>query len=321
MKRHDWSGLATAAVLCGALLVAAPPSTEARAQQDPPAEGEDVEAKKDSRQSAKEARIAEYLRKREERRIRREQRTLEQEAARQEALAEAARKKQEAAVAAELPDADESAAGAVAAEQTSEKRSKAAARRRGSKLPRGLARAQESVRSSRLGQDPNIQEYLNLVERQEASPQQLGAIGNFLAQAGLGREAMEYYGVALRLDKKDPVLWINSGTLHRQAGRTGPAIGAFMRALALDGNNAVAHYNLGAAYDAQGKYEEALESYKIALRLDPELGNPAVNPQAANNDHLTTVKLMLYREQAGSLGIPMIKVPGGELKPVEETKN
>ena len=110
-------------------------------------------------------------------------------------------------------------ASAERAARSGQKGGKRGKRTVGSKLPRALARAQEAVRSSQIGQDPSMQRYLDMVDRQEASPQQLGAIGNFLAQAGMGREALAYYGVALNLDKRDPVLWVNTGTLHRQAGR------------------------------------------------------------------------------------------------------
>ena len=38
-------------------------------------------------------------------------------------------------------------------------------------------------------------------------------------------------------------------------------------------------------------------------------GDPAQNPQAGNNDLLVAVKLMLFREQSGALGMPLIEIP------------
>ncbi|NIR59189.1 MAG: tetratricopeptide repeat protein, partial [Gammaproteobacteria bacterium] len=63
---------------------------------------------------------------------------------------------------------------------------------------------------------------------------------------GLLADAREYYSVALRLEKEDPVLWINAGTLDRQLGENKAAIDKYSKALMLNPNDAYAHYNLGA---------------------------------------------------------------------------
>jgi tetratricopeptide (TPR) repeat protein len=159
-----------------------------------------------------------------------------------------------------------------------------------------------------------MQAYLDLVDRQEASAHQLAALGNFLADAGMLEEAMAYYSVALKLEKEDPLLWVNLGTLHMKRGEFGDAIDANARALSLDRNNAMAHYNLGVALDARGNYDDAIAEYKMALTLDPTLGDPKTNPSAVNNSSLMVVKLLLYQEQAGRAGLPLLAVPGGDLE-------
>jgi tetratricopeptide (TPR) repeat protein len=176
-------------------------------------------------------------------------------------------------------------------------------------LPSGLARAQRSVRGAKLGQDPTVQVYLGMVDRQEASPHQLAALGSFLAQNGMFDEALAYYHVAIQIEEKDPLLWLNLGTLHRQRNELSAALSAYGEALRLDPNNALGHYNVGAILDSTGDYQGAIDQYKIALTLDPALGDPAVNPQAANNERLLAVKLLLYRENAGSLGLPLVEIP------------
>ena len=50
----------------------------------------------------------------------------------------------------------------------------------------------------------------------------------------------------------------------------------------------------------------------IALTIDPTLGDPAINPQAANNEKLMAVRMLLYKEQ-GTLGVPLVTVPNGEI--------
>jgi tetratricopeptide (TPR) repeat protein len=177
-----------------------------------------------------------------------------------------------------------------------------------SDLPRPLARAQDSVRRSQLAKDPTVQLWLERIDRQAASAHELAAFANFLSENGLSREALAYYGVAIHLEENDPLLWVNLGTIHRQLGELGPAASAYEAALSVDPNHALAHYNLGAVLDERGKYADAIEEYKLALSLDPSLGDPSLNPQAANNDRLTAVRLMLYQEQAGSLGMPLVDV-------------
>jgi tetratricopeptide (TPR) repeat protein len=283
--------------------VPAPP--EPQSEQAQPSG--DEAARQDEKQRAKEARIAEYLRRKEEQRLAREQRQREAElaagAAQGPALAEGPPPPVPAAAA---PSA---AAAPAAASGAAPRPGKAGA----SALPRELARAQASLRATSLAEDPTVQEYLDKIDRQEAGAQQLAAFGSFLAQNGLVREALVYYEVALRLEPADAVLWVNFGTLHRQANDASKAISAYSKALSINPNNALAHYNLGAVHESMGRYRGAIQEFKTALNLDPTLGDPAYNPQAADNDLLLAVKLMLYQEQAGSLGLPLLDVETGEL--------
>ena len=247
--------------------------------QDP-----DVPEPKTEKQKAKEARIEEYLRKKEQRLAEKETREFEkqeQKAAAREASAELA-----------------VGAGAITT---------------GSQLPKELAMAQDAVRASSVGQAPSVQRYLELIDQQEASAYELAAFGNFLAESGLRPEALVYYSVAIDLVRDDPILWLNLGSLHRQLGDLSAATSAYGRVLQLNPNNALAHFNLGTIFDAQRKYEDAIEAYTVALTLEPALGDPRQNPQAANNPRLLAVKLMLYKQSVGSLGTPLVPIPEEQL--------
>jgi tetratricopeptide (TPR) repeat protein len=236
----------------------------------------------EDKQKAKDARVEEYLRNKEQRR-------LEKDARHQEKV--------------ERRDAEAKTAAAAAT----------TAELKGDRLPRELVRAQDAVRASTIGSDPTIQRYLDLIEQQAASPSQLAAFGNFVAEAGMTPEAEVYYNVALSLEQEDTTLWLNYGTLMRQLGELSKAASAYGHALELSPSNALAHYNLGTVLDAQGKYEDAIDAYTVALMMDPSLGDPKVNPSATNNQRLVAVKLMLYQQQTGSLGMPMIDIPDGGL--------
>ena len=269
------------------------------------ADGDTADAKRNAREQARQERINEYLKKKEERRLERMQSDAQRAADR---TAKAIDAEQEAL--------GMKVAGTATVTMTTQKSSKPSKRNRrqanagvASDLPRSLATAQENVRRSRLGQNPTVQTYLEMVENREASPQHLGAFGNFLAESGMRQEALEYYAVALALEQNDPVLWMNVGTIHRQLGEHREAAAAYATVLSIDVTNASAHYNLGATLDELGKYEDAIHEYTEALKLDPSLGDPTVNPQAANNERLVEVKLMLYRSETGSKGLPLLDVP------------
>jgi len=258
------------------------------AQEADVAAQEDTLSPEEQKRRAKEKRIADYLESKEQRRLEAESRSLAQETA---PPAKAA--------------SEESATAAQATELATRAPSAAAEPQRYPSLPRELAAAQEAIRASHLARDPTIERHLILIDRSQASPQQLAAFANFLAESGMNRLALAYYEVAVRLEADDPVLWNNLGTIHRQLGEWEKAKRAFVRALKLNPANAMAHYNLGAVYDVQRKYDSAVREYRIALSLDPNLGELEFNPSAANNERLLAVKLLIYQEHAGNVGLPL----------------
>jgi len=259
------------------------------------------------KQAARDARIEEYLRNKEEKRATREREKLEREAEAAQAL------ELERAQLAEQAAAAEAGAEAAAAAAAAAPPAKTPPPRQASALPTRLADAQAALRLTPMAEEPSVKAYLDLIDRQQASPQQLAAFGSFVAESGGNRLALIYYDVAIKLDPKDPTIWVNLGTLYRQLNEYDKAKSAFSRALNINPANAVAHYNIGSILDLQGKYKQALEAYRIALTLDPSLGDPAFNPSAANNERLMAVKLMLYQDQAGNVGLPLVDVMGGDI--------
>jgi predicted Zn-dependent protease len=271
-------------------------------------------------QEAREARIREYLRKKEEKRLARERKRAE------EALAAQARGGQPTEPAAEpqaaatttLPEPAAAPAAAPTATAAAEATPPPPGKVR---LPRELERAQAQVRRSELAQDPTVARYLDLIDVAGASPQQLAAFGSFLAQNGMAQQAIAYYNVALHLVRDDSTLWVNAGTIQRQLGNRSAAASAYDRALSIDANNALAHYNLGAIYDAEGEYDRAIASFRTALRLDPSLGDPTANPQAIVNPRMLEVKLLLLREGQAGRGLPLRPIAGGELPEARDGAN
>ena len=275
-------------------------------------ETESPDAKKEAKAKAREERVQEYLRKKEERRLRREAEAKlkqEEDEARRTAEAIAASTQQ---IAVAEPD-DDAAAESSRKIKKEERKTDKTTQQRSSQLPRQLAKVHATLRESEFGQDPMVATYLDLIGAGEASAQQIAAFGSFVGQSGRVQTALAYYDHALDLDGEDTTIWLNAGTLQRQIGNYRAAAGAYSEVLSRDPNHAYAHYNLGAVLDHMGEYDSAIEAYKTALTLDPTLGDPSINPQAANNEKLTAVRLMLYKEQTGTLGLPLVTVPDGEL--------
>jgi len=175
-------------------------------------------------------------------------------------------------------------------------------------MAKDLAKVSERLRAGRAGADPIVGAALDKIDRGEASASDLNAFAAYLAKRGMPKVAAAFQEYAVKLDETNPTLWLNLGTIRRTAGSNGPAETAYKKTIALDAGNALAHYNLGSLYDAQKKYDEAIEEYRRALVLDPDLADPRKNPQVVNNENLLAVKLEIYQNQAGSLGLPLLQM-------------
>jgi tetratricopeptide (TPR) repeat protein len=170
-----------------------------------------------------------------------------------------------------------------------------------------LLKTIEQVRKSPVGYEANAMTYLNLIAAGQATAPQVNDFAAYLAKRGMPRIALSFQEYAVKLDGQDPTLWMNLGTIRRTIGALGPAASAFKSAIALDPTIAMAHYNLGAVYDADKKYDDAIEEYRRSLILDPDLADPRKNPQVVNNELLLAVKLRIYTEQAGAMGLPLLQ--------------
>ena len=171
-----------------------------------------------------------------------------------------------------------------------------------------LLKAIDKLRDTAIGTEPNSVAYLDRIAAGRASAPQINDFAAYLAKRGMPKAALAFQEYAVRVQPTDPTLWLNLGTIRRTNRSNGPAVAAYKKAIELDPGNALAHYNLGAVYDAEKHYDDAIEEYRRALVLDPDLADPRKNPQVVNNDNLLAVKLELYRNQAGSLGLPLLQM-------------
>jgi len=173
----------------------------------------------------------------------------------------------------------------------------------------------KALRDGAIGKEANSRAYIDLIEAGQASPAQVNDFAAYLARRGMPKIALKFQQYAVQLAPNDTTLLLNLGTLYQNVNEHGSAESAFKKAIAIDPNNALAHYNLGVSYDAQKDYDSAIEQYRIALVIDPELGDARKNPQIVNNEHMLEVKLQIYRNLAGSIGLPL-----KQMQPATEAK-
>ena len=277
---------------------------------------EDPQTEEQSAEEAKQARIDDYLKKKEARQA--EKDAKKGDGKTDPAEAGAPREKKEKKAKAEK---DKDGAGWFSRRKVrrSEGSSPTSSPRRSRRSARGTPAAQatagrdggqilDRLRNSAIMNDEAGRAHMAVMD-QGATPREMAAFGSYLAENGYLPASVTMYKTATHGEPDNPNLWLNLGTAQMRYNQVAEAGQSFQKAIRLDPNNAKAHYNLGAVY-ARSDYDKAIKEFATALTLDPGLGDPAINPQAANNDLLVPVKMMLYQSQEGSVTLPLVPVEG-----------
>lgn len=275
---------------------------------------DDPQTAEQTAEEAKQARIDDYIKKK-------EARQAERDAGKTAPAKEKKEKKQkkEQAAGAEQ-EKDGSGWFSRRKARRTEGTAKASGTRRSKRSARGTPGAQatgggrdageilDRLRNSSIMNDETGRAHMAIMD-QGATPIETAAFGSYLAQEGYLPASVTMYKSATRAAPDNPTLWLNLGTAQMRYNQVAEAGQSFQKAIRLDPNNAKAHYNLGAVY-ARSDYDRAIKEFATALTLDPTLGDPKINPQAANNDLLVPVKMMLYQSQEGSVALPLVPVEG-----------
>lgn len=185
-------------------------------------------------------------------------------------------------------------------------------------VPASISRVVTQLAVTPLAADPEVSRHIEAVQGGDLGPERLNDLAVLLGRRGYTAAAISFQQEAVKRAPKNALLWLNLGTLHRDAGNMHLAERGYRRAASLDPLSALAYYNLGALREARGDYDGAIELYKKALRLDPSLADPRHNPQVVNTQLLLAVQLQLYQEKAGALGLPL--VPAGATAPAAEKR-
>ncbi len=186
-----------------------------------------------------------------------------------------------------------------------------AAEKEAADAPRAVARTQARLRSSAIAREAECKAWLDIVDRGQAGAKEFNDFAAYLVRKAHFAEASVYQKAAIDREPRNASLWVNFAMIERSAGRPASVRGACERALSLDPNHALAHYVLGTVHDENRKFERAIEEYRTALLLDPRLGDASFNPLVADNAHINLVKMLNYRDQAGSVGLPIVTMTPG----------
>lgn len=82
-------------------------------------------------------------------------------------------------------------------------------------------------------------------------------------------EAMEDFAKAIKLDEKNPDIYLDRGNVYKDLGQFEAAIKDFKQAVACDGKSLDAHFGLGLSYLSTSQQDKALDSLKQVLKIDP----------------------------------------------------
>lgn len=95
--------------------------------------------------------------------------------------------------------------------------------------------------------------------------------GNYHADNGAPRQAIEDYDRAIRLKGTHPEFFINRGNAHKELGDLDAAVQDYSQAIRLKPDHAVALFNRSVAYAQLGKRELSAQDRARAIKLDPAL--------------------------------------------------
>lgn len=96
-------------------------------------------------------------------------------------------------------------------------------------------------------------------------------IGIAYQHLGMDEDAIDYYGMAARLDHRFAAVYNNLGTVYFHENDNKKAQRLYKKSIHLDAQTAPFWSNLGAVYLAQRQYSDGAEAYERAFNLDPNI--------------------------------------------------
>jgi tetratricopeptide (TPR) repeat protein len=96
-------------------------------------------------------------------------------------------------------------------------------------------------------------------------------------ESGYLKGALDDYNAALRIDKKDPEIWLSRGIVHEKMKDFEAAYADYSKAISLDPEFDKAWLNRGNLLTKLGQYDEAIEDYTSAITFSPNYASAFYN--------------------------------------------
>jgi protein O-GlcNAc transferase len=134
--------------------------------------------------------------------------------------------------------------------------------------------------------------YLSILKKQPANFDARQLLGVLLSHQGQNAEALKHFEAALKLNPRDPGVWLNTGNAFAKLGRSADAMNCFDKALTIRPDYPEAHNNRGNAMFDLGLPNDALACFDKALAMRPAF------PEAHNGRANTLSGFGRYAEAA-----------------------
>jgi tetratricopeptide (TPR) repeat protein len=126
-------------------------------------------------------------------------------------------------------------------------------------------------------------------------------------QDGEFRLAVTDYNTALKLEARNPEIWLNRGYSKERLNDLNGAYSDYTTALRLNEGFAKAWLNRGNVLQKQGRLPEAIEDYSTAIAYDPEYGAAYYNRAVVYQKQKEIRKACADVQRARSLGVAIDK--------------
>ncbi len=97
----------------------------------------------------------------------------------------------------------------------------------------------------------------------------LNNIGKSYANIGLNNEALNYFNQSIKINNKITDSYLNLGVTLYKLDLFEKSIDAYKKSIQLNPNNIEAHYNLGISFSTLGRNESSIKSFESVLKIEP----------------------------------------------------
>jgi tetratricopeptide (TPR) repeat protein len=169
-----------------------------------------------------------------------------------------------------------------------------------------LTKHNQVVQSSQSSFDQTEKQLTEIIQADSTLQYPFVARGYYRLTNGNYQGALEDYSYALKLDDRDPHIWLNRGLTKEKLNDLTGAFGDYTQAIELKESFTNAWLNRGNVLMKQQRFQDAIEDYTVAILHQPDYGYAYLNRALAKH-YLKTGDACPDLKQAEALGMKMEK--------------